>query len=75
MIITNQILYLKYGELTLKGKNRINFINRLYDNVKKALKDFNVKIIKAFDNIQIFYDNSVDQDLLITILKKVSGIS
>ena len=35
----NHIL-IRYGELSLKGKNRNNFIKALYDNVRKALKAF-----------------------------------
>ena len=35
----NHIL-IRYGELSLKGKNRKNFINALYDNVRKSLKAF-----------------------------------
>ena len=30
----------RFGELTTKGKNRMNFVQRLYQNIKYALKDF-----------------------------------
>ena len=30
----------RYGELSTKGKNRKDFINRLASNVEKVLKDF-----------------------------------
>jgi thiamine biosynthesis protein ThiI len=33
-----KIIYLKYGELILKGKNRKDFINCLYSNIKNALQ-------------------------------------
>ena len=47
----SKIIYLKYGELTLKGKNRVNFINLLYQNIRNALKDIkNIEIKKSFDN-------------------------
>lgn len=68
------IIYLKYGELTLKGKNRSNFIDCLYRNVINALKDFNkISIIKEFDAMTIQnIENNFDQ--IIEILKRVPGI-
>ena len=38
-----KIILIKYGELTTKKDNRKLFINILYDNVKKALENYNVK--------------------------------
>lgn len=68
------IIYIKYGELTLKGKNRVNFIDCLYHNVINALKDFsNLKIIKEFDAMIIEYNN-VPRNKLILILRRIPGI-
>lgn len=33
-------ILIRYGELSLKGKNRNSFIKQLMVNVKKALKSF-----------------------------------
>ena len=33
-------ILIRYGELSLKGKNRNSFIKQLYHNVKKALANF-----------------------------------
>ncbi len=70
----NQIVYLKYGELTLKGKNRINFINQLFKNIKFALRDFEYEIIKSFDSIIIQNFNATSIENIIDILKFVPGI-
>ena len=33
-------ILIRYGELSLKGKNRNTFIKQLYQNVRKALSGF-----------------------------------
>ena len=72
--MVKKFLYIKYGELTLKGKNRINFIDRLAANVSRALKSFNsVEIKREFDNMSVFY-SSRDEKKIIEILKRVPGI-
>ena len=38
-----KIILIKYGELTTKGANRNLFINTLYNNIKKALENYNAK--------------------------------
>ncbi len=68
-----QIIYIKYGELNLKGNNKNFFINTLFKNIKKALKDFiGIKIIKEHDNIKIY--NCKNYNEIINILKFVPGI-
>ena len=37
-----QNILLHYGEIAIKGRNRPRFINRLIDNIKKALRDQNL---------------------------------
>ncbi len=70
----DSIIYVKYGELTLKGKNKKDFINTLFQNVKKALKDFeNIKIVKEFDNIKIF-DCHQELNAIVNILCSIPGI-
>lgn len=69
-----KIIYIKYGELTLKGKNRKHFISVLASNVKRALKSFSSIIIeKKFDcMILTNLDNHVDE--VIHILQFIPGI-
>lgn len=69
-----KIIYIKYGELTLKGKNRVNFIDCLYTNIKNALKEFDdVVITKSFDNMIISFSEK-NHNEIIEILKRIPGI-
>lgn len=70
-----KIIYLKYGELTLKGKNKKVFINQLFQNIKIALKNFDLKIIKQYDSSLIKEIKEEDFDEVISILKNIPGIS
>ncbi len=71
----DELIYIKYGELTLKGKNRNFFISKLYTNVKHALKKFsNILIIKKFDFMTISNIDNQYMDEIIEILKFVPGI-
>ncbi|MDR1991684.1 MAG: tRNA 4-thiouridine(8) synthase ThiI [Mycoplasmataceae bacterium] len=70
------VIYVKYGELTLKGKNKIDFINCLFDNVKKMLKTFtNVHIEKLFDALIIKPKTKTNQQQIIKLLLRVPGIN
>lgn len=69
-----KIIYLKYGELILKGKNRINFIDCLYKNIIYALKQFNsVVVAKKFDCMEIICNDNEYQEVL-NIVKRIPGI-
>ncbi|GMO14478.1 MAG: tRNA 4-thiouridine(8) synthase ThiI [Mycoplasmoidaceae bacterium] len=70
------IVYIKYGELTLKGKNRANFVNCLYQNIKRVLLSFKtLKFIKEFDCTTVLGINTKNIEKILNILKEVSGIS
>lgn len=73
--MNNKIIYIKYSELTLKKKNRINFIKILFNNVKWALKDFQLKIEYFYDYMVI--TNFVEKDIneIFEILKYIPGIN
>lgn len=65
----------RFGELTTKGKNRMNFVQRLYQNIKYALKDFEqLEYRKTYDRIYICL-NGADHEKIAQKLKKVFGIS
>ncbi|GAA5414578.1 tRNA uracil 4-sulfurtransferase ThiI [Ureaplasma ceti] len=69
------ILYIKYGELTLKGKNRMTFVRVLYKNIKQALHDFEGLNIEYFyDNMKISNLSNNDVEKIIEILRFVPGI-
>lgn len=67
-----KIILIKYGELTTKGANRNLFINILYNNVKKALDGYNVRIIK--NRVRMFIETDDNLDEIISILKNIFGI-
>lgn len=70
----SKIIYLKYGELILKGKNRINFIDCLYKNIIYALKQFNsIVVTKKFDCMEITCNEHEYQEVL-NIVKRIPGI-
>ncbi|MGN1357812.1 MAG: tRNA uracil 4-sulfurtransferase ThiI [Bacilli bacterium] len=68
-----KILLIKYGELTTKGDNRNLFINKIYDNMKLLLSNYNVKITK--NRVRMFVsvkDEEIDE--VIDIIKNIFGI-
>lgn len=68
-----KFIYVKYGDLTLKGNNRFSFIKSLFNNIKNALKDVKVKVVKEYDNIKIYY-NQNDFNYIVHVLKYIPGI-
>lgn len=70
----NHIL-IRYGELSLKGKNRNSFIKQLMSNVKKALKSFETLEFERQHDRMYIYLNEEDADQVSAILSKVFGIS
>ena len=66
---------IRYGELSTKGKNRKDFIARLFHNIKYMLRDHPaLEYTKTYDRIYIRL-NGEDQDVIREKLKKVFGIS
>jgi tRNA uracil 4-sulfurtransferase len=47
-------LVVRYGELSLKGKNRRHFESQLFETVKRKLRQYdNLKMAKLFDRIVV----------------------
>ena len=68
-----KILLIKYGELTTKGDNRNLFVNKIYDNMKLLLSNYDVKITK--NRVRMFVsvkDEEIDE--VIDIIKNIFGI-
>lgn len=71
-----KIIYIKYGELTLKGKNRREFVQCLFNNVKKALSSFKtVQVIKQYDSMTIDHISKTKYDEVFNIVKSIPGIA
>ncbi len=67
-----KIILIKYGELTTKKDNRSLFINILYENITKALQNYNVKITK--NRVRMFIETDENIDEIIEVLKNIFGI-
>ena len=67
-----KIILIKYGELTTKKDNRKLFINILYNNIKRALENYNVKIIK--NRVRMFIETDDNINEIVDILKDIFGI-
>ena len=68
----DKIILIKYGELTTKKANRNLFINILCDNVKAALKNYHVNIIK--NRVRMFIETDDNINGIVDILKDIFGI-
>ncbi|MGM9948341.1 tRNA uracil 4-sulfurtransferase ThiI [Floccifex sp.] len=68
-------ILIRYGELSLKGKNRNSFIKQLYDNVRKACTGFpSLEFEKQHDRMYIFLHDE-DANKVCEVVSKVFGIS
>lgn len=68
-----KIILIKYGELTTKKLNRNLFINRIYENMKLLLKDYDVTINK--NRVRMFLTVKDDkEEEVINIIKNIFGI-
>ena len=68
----DKIILIKYGELTTKKANRNLFINIFCDNVKAALKNYHVNIIK--NRVRMFIETDDNINEIVDILKDIFGI-
>ncbi|KKW61538.1 tRNA uracil 4-sulfurtransferase ThiI [Mycoplasma capricolum] len=69
-------ILIRYGELTLKGNNRFQFIDKLISNIKFKLKQFNkedIKFIKDHNSLTLEIKDELEADVL-KQLKTVFGI-
>ncbi|ADK70060.1 tRNA uracil 4-sulfurtransferase ThiI [Mycoplasma mycoides subsp. mycoides] len=69
-------ILIRYGELTLKGNNRFQFIDKLISNIKFKLKQFdkeNIKFIKDHNSLTLEIKDELETQI-IEQLKTVFGI-
>lgn len=73
-MINYDYIMIRFGELSTKGKNKQDFIFRLYLNIKHALKDFsNIDVQSRYDHIYVQL-NGEAYEPIIERLQDVSGI-
>ena len=68
-------ILIRYGELSLKGKNRNVFIRQLKVNIKKALKSFSTLEIESQHDRMYIYLKEEDPNEVANVLSRVFGIS
>lgn len=68
-------ILIRYGELSLKGKNRNTFIKQLYENIKKATKGFPTLEIERQHDRMYIYLHDEDANQVKEVISKVFGIS
>lgn len=67
-------IMVRYGELSTKGKNKRTFINRLSQNVRRALHDFpEIKILGERDHMFLEL-NGADSHIVMKRLEPIFGI-
>lgn len=68
-------IFIRYGELTTKGRNRRDFINRLQSNIKRVFQDISPLTIRSErDRMHIDIENEEKFHILMERLPKVFGI-
>ena len=68
-----KIILIKYGELTTKKANRNLFINRIYENMKLALQNYDIKISK--NRVRMFIEPGNENiDEIVNVVKNIFGI-
>ena len=70
------IAAVSFGELFLKGKNRGKFEQKLIEQIKYALKEFNhVSVYKDSGKVYVETKNEEDMDKIVEKVMKIFGIS
>ena len=64
---------LSYGELSLKGKNRGQFVRMLRNRIHKSLNGYNYELVDDLSKLYVMVDNN-DMDEVIEKLKKIFGV-
>ncbi|KAB2338845.1 tRNA 4-thiouridine(8) synthase ThiI [Cytobacillus depressus] len=67
-------ILIRYGELSLKGKNRKLFIDKLKKNIKRVLRDFENIQIEASRERMFILLNGNDGSEIVNRLKSIFGI-
>lgn len=67
-------ILIRYGEISLKGKNIKMFINKLLENIKKQLKDFPDVKVKRTQGRMFVLLNGQEPEPVVERLKNIFGI-
>lgn len=67
------LLLIRFGDSTLKGKNKKRFMDKLVAHIENKLKAFEATFKREHDRLYVSYD-SQHEEALINRLKTVSGV-
>ena len=70
-----ELIMVRYGELSTKGKNRQDFIKKLGDNIKRTLKKFSKLTYEVNRDHIYIHLNEEPYEEIKPLLKGVSGAS
>ena len=70
-----ELIMVRYGELSTKGKNRNDFINLLGSNIKRMLSKFTKLTYEIRRDHTYIHLNGEDYEEIAKLLKDVSGLS
>ena len=75
--MNDSYLMVHYGELSTKGDNKKIFIRCLYQNIRRALKKFEVETIYTRDHIYIYLlKDNLDEVIArlqdVSVIQKIS---
>ena len=73
-ILSYHCVLMRYGELSLKGKNKISFENRLVKNIRDKMGDLSVKLTKTAGRIFLELEEH-DPAKILENLGQVFGLS
>ena len=72
----NEVILLKYGEITLKGLNKVGFEDVLLKNIRRRLKSLGkFKFTRAQSTLYIIPEEGQELDDVLSIVKKVFGVA
>ncbi len=69
-----ELIMIRYGELSTKGKNKRNFVNTLARNIREALSEYPEITINQQYDFMFMELNGAPQDKILKDLEKVFGI-
>ena len=69
----NRVIIVRFGDVTLKGKNRKSFIDKLVAHIKKRLASFNVNYEHAHNRLYLAIEIK-DFSAITSLLKTIPGI-
>ena len=73
-MIYNEIL-VRFGDLTLKGKNQNTFLRSLFKLVDKKMEELDGILVEHTHDRIFIHLNGVDHNLVLERLNRVSGLS